>query len=112
MKKFTVAMMILTMASVASAKLPALSDEAKAKAEETKLKTAWSDKVGAYKLCLSQDKVAAHYRKTIGKDAKPATATPPCQDPGPYAAAGAAAATPVPVAAPAVTAASTVQKKK
>jgi hypothetical protein len=68
----------------ALAKLPAPSDEAKAKADEAKAKAAWGDKVAAYKLCLAQDKVAGNYRKVKGKDAKPATETPACQDPGPY----------------------------
>jgi hypothetical protein len=68
----------------ASAKLPALSPEAQAKADETKAKTAWSDKVAAYKLCQSQDRVVAQYRKTA-TSAKPGTETPACTDPGPFA---------------------------
>ncbi len=43
----------------AFAKLPPLSDDAKAKAAEAAAKTAHADKVGAYKLCQSMDKVAA-----------------------------------------------------
>ena len=69
------------------AKLPPLSDEAKAKAAETAAKTALADKVGAYKLCQSMDRVAAVYladAKKAGKDVKP-VATPPCTDPGPFA---------------------------
>jgi hypothetical protein len=69
---------------VALAKLPAPSPEAAAKAAEAAAKTAWSGKVDTYKLCQSQDRVAAHYRKT-NKDAKPASAVPPCTDPGPFA---------------------------
>jgi hypothetical protein len=72
---------------VAFAKLPALSDDAKAKAAETAAKTAHGDKVAAYKLCQSMDKVAATYladAKKAGKDIKP-VATPPCTDPGPFA---------------------------
>ena len=80
------------------AKLPPQSDEAKAAAAETAAKAAWADKVGAYKLCLSQDRVAEAYRKS-GKAATAATAAattpgsgaapPPaalaaCTDPGPY----------------------------
>lgn len=68
----------------ALAKLPAPSPEAKAKADEARAKTAHGDKVAAYKLCLSMDKTAAHYFKTSGKDAKSATTTPPCADPGPF----------------------------
>jgi len=74
-------------ASGALAKLPPLSDEAKAKAAEAAAKTAHADKVGAYKLCQSMDKVAATYladAKKAGKDIKP-VATPPCADPGPFA---------------------------
>jgi hypothetical protein len=72
---------------VALAKLPPLSDEAKAKAAEAAAKTAHADKVGAYKLCQSMDRVAATYladAKKAGKDIKP-VATPPCTDPGPFA---------------------------
>ena len=57
--------------TVASAKLPAPSPEAAAKAAEAAAKAAWAGKVDNYKLCLSQDKVAAHYRKTT-PSAKPA----------------------------------------
>ena len=83
-----------------AAKLPAPSEEAKAAAADTAAKAAWADKVGAYKLCLSQDKVAAGYKKTVlaaGKDAAavqtaaPASGAAPspvsipgCTDPGPY----------------------------
>ena len=71
------------------AKLPPLTDEAKAKAAETANKAAWTDKVGAYKLCLSMDKVAATYRSSAAATARPASAadpTPACVDPGPYVA--------------------------
>jgi hypothetical protein len=73
--------------SGALAKLPPPSDDAKAKAAEAAAKTAHGDKVGAYKLCQSMDKVAATYlaeRKKAGKEVKP-VATPPCTDPGPFA---------------------------
>lgn len=72
---------------VALAKLPPLSDDAKAKAAEAAAKTAHADKIGAYRLCQSMDKVAATYladAKKAGKDVKP-VATPPCADPGPFA---------------------------
>lgn len=68
----------------AYAKLPALSPEAQAKADETKAKTAHGDKVSAYKLCLAMDRSVAHYFKTSGQDAKPPAATAPCTDPGPF----------------------------
>ena len=71
-----------------SAKLPPLSDEAKAKAAEAAAKAAWTDKVGLYQLCKSMDKVADGYRKVptaAGKEIPGASAVP-CVDPGPYAA--------------------------
>ncbi|CAN7533801.1 hypothetical protein LJR129_003748 [Acidovorax sp. LjRoot129] len=78
--------------TLASAKLPAPSPEAAAKAAEAAAKTAWAGKVDNYKLCLAQDKVAAHYRKTqsAAKPATPTTATTAvsasaCADPGPFA---------------------------
>jgi hypothetical protein len=94
----------LLLAFSAQAKLPApvLTDEAKAKAEETKAKTAWAGKVDSYKLCLSMDRAAGHYFKTAattGKSVKPASAgAPACADPGPFtyvAAAATAVAKPV-----------------
>ena len=53
------------------AKLPPLSDDAKAKAAEAAAKTAHGNKVADYKLCQSMDKVAAKYvadAKKAGKD--------------------------------------------
>lgn len=70
------------------AKLPPLTDEAKAKAAETAAKSAWTDKVGLYKLCQTMDRLAASYRASPAAAAAPASApeaTPPCVDPGPYA---------------------------
>jgi hypothetical protein len=78
----------LLVGTAVMAKLPAVSDEVKAKAAETAAKTAWSGKVDAYRLCKSQDKVAADYyatAKTKNKELKPATAMPPCVDPGAFA---------------------------
>jgi hypothetical protein len=72
---------------VALAKLPPVSDDAKAKADEAKAKAAHSDKVNAYKLCQVQDRVVATYladAKKAGKDVKP-VATPGCVEPGPFA---------------------------
>ena len=71
----------------AAAKLPPLDDEAKAKAAEAAAKTAWGDKVAAYKLCLSQDRVAERYRKdakAAGKEPPAPGTAPACTDPGPY----------------------------
>lgn len=87
MKKFLVASLLLSASAMAMAKLPALSDEAKAKAAEAAAKTAWAGKVDGYALCKSQDKTAAAYyksAKTSGKPTTPAVATPPCADPGPF----------------------------
>ena len=72
-----------------AAKLPAPTPEAQAKADETKAKAAWSDKVAAYKLCQAQDRVVAQYRK-VAANAKPGAETPACTDPGPFSAAASA----------------------
>ena len=97
----------------ASAKLPAVSDDAKAKAAEAAAKAAHGDKVAAFQLCKSMDKVAAKYyasAKTAGKDAKPATETPACADPGPFGAAAPAAAAAPAVPAPVAAAAPAAKK--
>jgi hypothetical protein len=73
---------------LAFAKLPPLSDDAKAKAAEAAARTAHGDKVGAYQLCQSMDRVAARYfadAKKAGREVKPAVTTPPCTDPGQFA---------------------------
>ena len=99
-------------ATPVSAKLPALSDDAKAKAGEAAAKAGHGNKVADFQLCKSMDKVAAKYytsAKAAGKDTKPATDTPACADPGAFVAAapaaGAAAAAPAAPATPAVAAA-------
>lgn len=82
-----VALMSMACASAALATLPPASDEAKAKAADNAAKSAWSDKVAAYKTCVVQDKVADAYRASLkgtGKDAPKPVATAPCVDPGPY----------------------------
>jgi hypothetical protein len=87
---------VLSMLAVAAAlgtaqtgaKLPAPSDEAKAKAAEAAAKTAWTTNVANYQLCKSMDRVAAVYFAEAKKAGKPASApldTPPCTDPGPFA---------------------------
>ena len=93
------ALLSVALALPVLAKLPTPSDDAKAAAAETAAKAAWADKVGAYKLCLSQDHIADVYRKS-GKASAPAAvqtaapasgaapapvAIPACTDPGPYA---------------------------
>jgi hypothetical protein len=106
------ATLLVAASTAALAKLPALSDEAKAKAAETAAKTAWSGKMDNYLLCKSQDKVAASYYKTAaaaGKATKPAAAVPPCADPGAFAYAPPEAAKPIEAAgahSPTATAAS------
>ena len=76
--------MALGLAGSAWAKLPAPSEEAKAKAAEAAAKTAHAGKVDNYKLCKSIERVAAHVQKTNkAKMGKP-TETPACVDPGPY----------------------------
>ncbi len=73
---------------VAFAKLPALSDDAKAKAAEAAARAAHTDKIGAYQLCKSMDRVAAEYfaeSKQANREVKPAVPTPPCTDPGQFA---------------------------
>ncbi|MCX7264216.1 MAG: hypothetical protein EBR17_04250 [Betaproteobacteria bacterium] len=95
MKKPLILLAALTLAGASWAKLPAPSDEAKAKAAETAAKTAHGDKIGAYQLCKSREKVAAHYYKTAkasGKTTNPPVATPACVDPGAYVAAAPAPA--------------------
>lgn len=104
--------LLLAAVTLAQAKLPAPSDEAKAKAAEAAAKTAWTDKVSGYQLCKAQDKVASDYQAQAKKAGHPASApvaTPPCADPGPfvYAPPGAASAP-----APAPSAPAAPAKKK
>ena len=78
MRSVTLAALIATaLAGPVLAKLPALSDEAKAKAAEAAAKSAWADKVGAYKLCLSMDRVADSYRKQAMASGKASPLPPP-----------------------------------
>src|SRR5438045_1236172 len=81
MKGLMIAIIGVMAAGIASAKLPSLSDEAKAKAAEAKAKAAWSDKVAAYKLCLAQDRVAEYYRKNKGSEVKSNDSTAPAVTP-------------------------------
>ncbi len=88
MKRIIASAVLLAASACALAKLPALNDEAKAKAAEAAGKSAWSAKVDNYLLCKSQDKVAGAYyvsSKAAGKETKSAAATPACADPGPFA---------------------------
>ena len=109
MKKTLLVLSALAIGFSAAAKLPAPSDEAKAKAAEAAAKTAHGNKVADFQLCKSREKVAAHYYKTNGKGKAAPAATPACADPGAYkpaetTAAAPAAASPAgakPAAAPA-----------
>jgi hypothetical protein len=85
--KFVSLLLLAVLSGSVFAKLPAPSDEAKAKALEAAAKTAWTGKVDGYLLCKSQNKVAVSYYKTAkatGKDTKPAATSPPCADPGAF----------------------------
>ena len=102
MKRNLILVAALTVTTVALAKLPAPSDEAKAKAAEAAAKTAWSGKVDAYQLCRAQDWVAAFFfksAKAAGTETRPPVATPACVDPGPFAYVPAQAAPAAPTAA-------------
>ena len=133
MIKHTLLLAALSLAAASAfAKLPALSDEAKAKAAEAAAKTAHNGKIDGYKLCLSMDRVAAGYfaaAKKAGTEVKPAATTAPCADPGAFvytppaavvagaapagvAAPAAPAPTPAAAATPAPAAAATVPAKK
>ena len=117
MKKLLTAALLCCAALPTWAKLPAPSDDAKAKAAEAAAKTAHVSKVASYQLCQSMDKVATFYftqAKTDGKAVKPADKTDACADPGafvyappvlPAPAASASASVALAGAAPAVPAA-------
>ena len=119
----TLATLLCAAALPALAKLPAPSDDAKAKAAEAAAKTAHGNKAANYQLCRSMDKVAVAYfarAKNDGKAVKPADKTDACADPGafvyvppaPTAVAGAAPAAPPPPPAPAMTTAPAAAPKK
>lgn len=98
LKQILVISSLLLASTAVMAKLPAPSEEAKAKAAEAAAKAAWSGKVDAYQSCMAQDKVAAHYfqtAKAAGKDVKPASAMPTCTDPGAFSYAPAELAKPL-----------------
>jgi hypothetical protein len=106
----------LSAGTAAMAKLPALTDEAKAKSAESAAKGAWTAKLESYQLCKSQDKVAAHVKKSTvvpkeakstAKEAKTSTAVSACVDPGPFVYAPAA-----PLAASSTPASSAAQALK
>ena len=110
----TVAALALAASFNVAAKLPAPSDEAKAKAAEAAAKTGHGNAVANFQLCKSMDRVAVGYytsAKKAGKEAKPAVATAPCADPGPFVYTPPAAAVGVAVAAAPAPAAPAAPKK-
>lgn len=116
MKSIGVFLTCAVVTCAAMAKLPAPSEEAKAKATEAAAKAAHAAKVDSYLLCKSQDRSAAHFFKTAkanGKDTQPAVATAPCTDPGAfvYVPASATAATSPAMPAPAAVAAGKDKQK-
>lgn len=100
--KLIMALAAMLAFGTAQAKLPAPSDEAKAKAAEAKDKAAHGDKVAGYQLCKSQNRTAERHMKEKGKKGAAPSA---CQDPGPFQSATA------PAAAPAAAAAAPAKKK-
>jgi len=86
MKKIIALTLFAFVGTSAMAALPPLTPEQAEAAALTKAKAAYGDKVGAYKLCLSQNKVADQYRV-------PGTPAPAaCVAPPPFVAPTAAAA--------------------
>ena len=105
------AALLLALGTV-QAKLPAPSDEAKAKAAEAAAKTAWSNKTADFQLCRAQERVAARFladAKKAGREVNAPVATPACADPGPFVTMAAAVPASAPASAPAP-AASAVKK--
>ncbi len=86
------ALAIATLGGTAQAKLPAPSNEAKAAAAAAAEKAGWGNKVDAFKLCQSQDKVVAHYlsqARAAGKQVVAPGSAQACADPGPFVVAAA-----------------------
>ena len=97
MKKI-IAFTCCAFATTVFAALPPLTPEAQEAANLAKAKTAYGDRVGAYKLCLAQNKVADQYRVPGTPAPAACTAPPPFVPP---VAAAAAPAAPAPAATPA-----------
>lgn len=72
------------LAMPAVAQLPPPTPQEKAEAAEIAARNAWEDKIGAYQLCRTTDRIAAKYRATRPDSPSATIATPPCTDPGPY----------------------------
>ena len=98
--KFALILALTVASAGAWAKLPAPSEEAKAKAEEAKVKAAETAKTEGELLGKSQDRVAEKYikeQKAKGVVVKPTPILPPAP---PAAVVPVAATAPVPAAAP------------
>ncbi len=78
MKKWLVGVSMMALAGAGFAALPPPSEEAAKAAALKKAQADHGTKVGAYKNCLVQNKVAAKYKKP-GTEAAAA-----CADPGPF----------------------------
>lgn len=102
MRALTLCVLALV-AGTCAAKLPAPSDEAKAKAAEAAAKTAHGNKVADFQLCKSRERTADQYRaqaKKAGKELGATVDTPACADPGAFV-----YTPPAPASAPATAAA-------
>lgn len=84
MKKLSLGLIVFALCGTVQAKLQSPTPEEQAAAAAAKEKTAWSDKVAAYKLCLAQDRVASHYMKTRNVTKGPSPEVPACSDPGAF----------------------------
>ncbi|WP_293601457.1 MULTISPECIES: hypothetical protein [unclassified Polynucleobacter] len=76
MKKIIAFTLCSFVSAFAFAALPPLSPEAQAEADLKKAKTAYAGKVGAFKLCQVQNKIADQY-KVSGTPAPAACVAPP-----------------------------------
>ena len=64
--------MLIAIMGAALAKLPPPTEQQRAAAADAAAKSAWNDKMDAYRLCLVQDKIAAQFRQ---RSAKPSLAS-------------------------------------
>lgn len=86
------AILAVLIAGSAAAKLPPLSEQQKQDIAQKAAKTAYNDKIDAYKLCQAQDRVAVAWRNSPAAAAKPApiatmtaaVAIAPCAEPAPF----------------------------
>ena len=79
---------VVLMSLPVAAKLPAPSEDAKAKTAEAAAKAAHGNKIANYQLCKSMDKVALAYHAQAKKDGKTVNAADPaaaaCAEPGAF----------------------------